>query len=170
MFVFRLVAAAVVALLLFVVGAFFWSMFVPNAGQLDAIAARRIRAYCGFRSECKIQAQNLFDGDWDTFLEFGAGMSQDEINQVLGTSSVHHREGQRTLIFSREGHIVQRGYENDGADHPLAGEVLFGDEHHRDQNWIHLRRDSWLRVNSFPVDSADQSKGIYFILNTADAP
>jgi len=166
MLAFRIIAAVVIVLLLAVLGNFFWSLFMPGAGRVDAVAARRIHQVCGFNSECKVRIGDLFDGNWDTVYEFGSDVSQSEIDQVLGARIVAVRKAQRILVFSRNGHVTLARYSNSGIEKPLEGEIEFGAEHHREQNWAMYRHDDWVRVNSFRVDPSDANSGSYFVLSS----
>jgi hypothetical protein len=166
MLAFRIIAGLVIVLLLVVLGNFFWSLFMPGAGRVDAVAARRIHQVCGFNSECKVRVGDLFDGHWDTFYEFGYEVPQSEIDQVLGAHIVRAHDLQRVLVFERDGHAIRVQYSNGGIEKPLEGEIEFGAEHHREQNWAMYRHDDWVRVNSFRVDPADTSSGSYYVLSS----
>jgi hypothetical protein len=166
MLAFRIIAAIVIVLLLAVLGNFFWSLFMPGAGRVDAVAARRIHQVCGFNSECKVRIGDLFDGSWDTVYEFGYDVPQSQIDQVLGGHIVQARDLQRVLVFERNGQPIRVQYAKGGIEKPLEGEIDFGAEHHREQNWAMYRHDDSVRVNSFRVDPSDANSGSYYVLSS----
>jgi hypothetical protein len=170
MLAFRIIAAIAIVLLLAVLGNFFWSLIMPGAGRVDAVAARRIRQVCGFNSECKVRLGDLFDGNWDTVYEFGYNVSQSEIDQVLGGHIVRAHDLQRVLVFERQGKPIRVQYARGGVEKPLEGEIEFEAEHHREQNWAMYRHDEWVRVNSFRVDPADAGSGTYYVLSSMVNP
>jgi hypothetical protein len=159
----RIIAAIAVALLLFVVGAFIWTVVTAKTGALDAQAVRRIERQCGFQAECKVRLGDLFNGDWDTFYEFGVGVEQPVINSVLGTREVKRADGQRILVLMKDSNVVASEHEAYGTAQPLAGQIEFANEHHREQGWVKYDRDSFLRVTTFRVDPS-QGKGSYYVL------
>ena len=163
----RIIAAIAVALLLFVVGAFIWSVVTAKTGALDAQAARRIERQCGFQAECKVELGNLFDGDWDTFYEFGVGVDQATIEGALGVDRVKRANGQRTLVLMKDGHVFASEHEAYGKDQPLAGQIEFATEHHREQGWVKYSRESVLRVSTYRIDPP-QGKSFYYVLGTEE--
>ena len=161
----RIIAGIAVALIVFVAVSFVWTMATATAGPLDAQAVRRIERQCGFQAECKVQLGNLFSGDWDTFYEFGVGVDQATIDSALGTNRVKRANHQRTLVLMKDGRIVTAEHENYGTQQPLAGQVEFEDEHHREQRWVSYDRNTFLRVSSF---RADPAKGSYYVLTAVE--
>jgi hypothetical protein len=159
----RIIAGIAIALILFVAGAFVWSLVTAKTGPMDAQAVRRIERQCGFQSECKVHLGDLFDGDWDTFYEFGVGVEQPTIDSVLGTHQVRRADGQRTLVLMKGGHVLTSEHEAYGTEQPLAGQIEFANEHHREQGWVKYGRDSLLRVSTFRTD-ASKGKGTYYVL------
>jgi hypothetical protein len=166
----RIIAAIVLVGLVVVLGSFFWSLWMPGAGRLDAVAARRIHQQCGFNAECKVRVGDLFDGNWDTVYEFGYSVSQKEIDRVLGAHIVRARDLQRVLVFERNSHVIRVEYANGGVEKPLEGEIEFEAEHHREQSWMRYGHDDWVRVNSFRVDPADAHSGTYYVLSSMVNP
>lgn len=166
MLAFRIIAAVVIVLLLVVLGNFFWSLFMPGAGRVDAVAARRIHQVCGFNSECKVRIGDLFDGKWDTFYEFGYNVSQSEIDRALGGHIVRAKDLQRVFVFELNGQPTRVQYAKVGVEKPLEGEIEFGAEHHREQSWAMYRHDEWVRVYSFRVDPSDTNSGSYYVLSS----
>jgi len=159
----RIIAGIAIALVLFVVGAFVWSMLTAKAGAMDAQAVRRIERQCGFQAECKVRLGDLFDGDWDTFYEFGVGVEQPTIESVLGVDRVKRANGQRTLVLMKDGHVFASEHEAYGVEQPLAGQIEFANEHHREQGWVKYNRDTFLRVSMFRSDPS-KGKGSYYVL------
>jgi len=167
---FRIIAAVVLITLAIVLGSFFWSLFVPGAGRIDAVASRRIYQLCGFNAECKVRIGDIFDGKWDTFYEFGADVSQAEINKTLGAGVVAVRDQQRILVFLQNGHVALVQYARGGVEKPLEGEIEFEEEHHREQRIVMYRRNTWVRVNAYPVDSSGKHRGNYYVLSLTTSP
>jgi len=151
-------------MVVFVLGALLWSLASARAGPLDAQAVRRIGRLCGFEARCEVRLSDLFDGDWDTLYEFGVGVDQSTMDSALGTHRVKRAGGQRTLVLLKDDRVVAAEHERYGAQQPLAGQIEFMDEHHREQSWVKYSRDMLLRVSAFRV--AD-TKGTYYVL-TAD--
>jgi len=163
----RIIAAITVALLVFVVGAFVWSMVTAKTGAMDAQAVRRIERQCGFQAECKVRLGDLFDGAWDTFYEFGVGVDQPTIEAVLGVDRVKRADGQRTLVLMKDRHVVASELEAYGVAQPLAGQIEFANEHDREQGWVKYERDSVLQVTTFRSDPSN-GKGSYYVLAAED--
>jgi len=163
----RIIAGIAIALVLFVVGAFVWSTVTAKAGPMDSQAVRRIDRQCGFQSECKVRLGDLFDGSWDTFYEFGVSVEQPTINSVLGTQQVKRADLQRTLVLMKDGHVVSSEHEAYGVEQPLAGQIEFATEYHREQGWVKYGRDSVLRVATFHTDSP-KGKGTYYVLSEVE--
>jgi hypothetical protein len=162
----RIIAALAVAMVLFVVGALLWSVASAKAGPLDAQAVRRIDRLCGFETQCKVRLGDLFDGDWDAFYEFGVGVDQATMDSVLGTHQVKRADRQRTLVLMNGSRVVAAEHETYGVQQPLAGQIEFVDEHHREQSWAKFSRETRMRVTTF---HAGDTKGNYYVL-TAQAP
>ena len=163
----RIIAGLAIALMLFVIGAFVWSMLTAKTGPMDAQAVRRIERQCGFQAECKVRLGDLFDGDWDTLYEFGVGVEQPTMESVLGVERIKRASGQRTLVLMKDGHVLASEHEAYGIQQPLAGQIEFANEHHREQGWVKYGRDSVLRVTMFRSDSS-KGNGSYYVLATED--
>ena len=163
----RIIAGLAIALMLFVVGAFVWSMLTAKTGPMDAQAVRRIERQCGFHAECKVRLGDLFDGDWDTLYEFGVGVEQPTMESVLGVDRIKRASGQRTLVLMKDGHVLASEREAYGIQQPLAGQIEFANEHHREQGWVKYGRDSVLRVTMFRSDSS-KGNGSYYVLAVED--
>lgn len=163
----RIIAGIAIALVLFVVGAFMWSMVTAKTGAMDAQAVRRIERQCGFQAECKVRLGDLFGGDWDTFYEFGVGVEQPTIDSALGTRGVKRADGQRTLVLMKDHHVLNSEREAYGVEQPLAGQIEFENEHHREQSWVKYGRDAWLRVRAIRIDQA-QERGSYYVLTAVE--
>ncbi len=161
----RILAAVTVILFAAVIGVFLWSLFSPQAGRMDAYASARIRRLCGFSRPCKVRIGDLFQGDWDTFYEFGAAVPQARINATLHSSLVHAIEGKRTLVLTHAGRIVATENAAFGAEKPFDGEIEFADEHHREQHIVRYSRDTPLRVTSFPTEPIAGGNGIFYVLS-----
>ena len=170
MLAFRIIAAIALVLFAVVLGSFFWSLLLPRAGRMDAVAARHINQLCGFDAQCKVQIGNIFGGDWDTFYEFGAAVPQSEVDRILGSSSVHVRDQERIEVMTRDGRVVASEYAKSDPETPLNDEIEFESETHRDQRSVRYTRDTWLRVTSFPVDAADERRGTYYVLSETTSP
>ena len=163
----RIIAAIAGALVLFVVGALIWTLLTAKAGAMDAQAARRIERECGFQAECKVRLGDLFDGDWDTLYEFGVGVDQTTMEAALGVDRVKPAKGKRTLVLMKDGHVFTSEHEAYGEGTPLAGQIEFASEHHREQGWVKYDHESVLRVTTFRIDPA-QGKGSYYVLSAED--
>ena len=91
---------------------------------------------------------------------------QSEIDQALCEHIVRARDLKRVLVFERKGHTMRVQYARGGIEKPLEGEIEFGAEHHREENWAMFRHDDWVRVNSFRIDPSDASGGSYYVLSS----
>ncbi len=149
---------------LWVVGALLWSLFSPSASRMDAYASARIRKLCGYQSNCKVMAGDLFEGDWDTLYIFGAGVSQQEIDKVLGPGYVRALDRQRIVVLERNNRVVRAEHAAGQSQRPTDGQIEFEDEDHREQRIVRYRRDDWLRVTSFPIEPG----GTFYVLTTAN--
>jgi hypothetical protein len=161
----RIIAGIALLAVVLVVGGLLWSLFGANSEGMDRIAARRIDQICGFQRECKVRMGDLFAGDWDTFYEFGAGLTQAEVDGVLGAGRARTGDLQRLLVLTRNGKVVSSQLEDGGVETPLDQEVEFDDERHRDRRWVAIQRDTWLRVNRFPVQNAKGAAGTFYVLS-----
>jgi hypothetical protein len=170
MVVFRVIAAVVLVLLAVVVGTFFWSILSPAAGRLDAIASRRIHQTCGFNAECKVRIGDLYDGNWDTFYEFGEEVPQAQVTAILGSSMVAVRPHQRIVVMARDGHPMKVDYAKKTQVQPVDGEIEFESERHREQRAVRYPRTTWLQVSQYPVDSSGQQHGTYYVLSATSSP
>jgi hypothetical protein len=157
----RIIAALAIAMMAFVVGALLWTVASAKTGPLDEQAARRIDRLCGFEVQCKVRLADLFEGNWDTFYEFGVGVDQSTMDDVLGTHQVKRADRQRTLVLMKGTHVVAAEHETYGVQQPLAGQIEFIDEHHREQSWVKFSRDTRLRVSTF---RAGDTKASYYVL------
>ena len=161
----RVLAAITGVLFAAVIGVFLWSLFSPQAGRMDAYASARIRRLCGFSRPCSVRIADLFQGDWDTFYEFGAAVPQSQIDATLHSNVVRGIEGKRTLVLTRAGRIVATENAAFGADKPFDGEIEYGDERHREQHIVRFGRDTPLRVTSFPTEPIAGGNGIFYVLS-----
>jgi hypothetical protein len=169
MLAFRIIAAVAFLLLVLVVGSFLWTLAAPAVGSQDAVAGRRINETCAFATECRMRLSDLFDGDWDTFYEFGPQVPQSVMDDALGRRRVLARAGDRLLVFTKGGRIKAAEYAKDGTGKPLEGEIEFEGERYREQRSVMYRRNTWMRIQRFPVDASDPHQGNYFVLS-AEAP
>jgi hypothetical protein len=165
---FRIIAFVALGLLVLVLGSFFWTLLFPGAGQVDSVASRRIYQLCGFEAECKVRIGDLFNGDWDTFYEFGEEVPQSQIDQVLGSDIVLARARQRVLVFVRHGHVVLVKY-SPGTDQPFEGQIAFESERHREERVVRYPRNAELRVTAYPVDASSRRHGVYYVLSSVEA-
>ena len=161
----RTLAAITVVLFAVVLSFFLWSLFSPQAGRMDEYASARIRRLCGFSRPCSVRIGDLFQGDWDTFYEFGAAVPQADIDSTLHTTQVHRVEGKRTLVLTRVGRIVATENAAFGADKPFDGEIEFEDERHREEHIVRYGRATSLRVTSFPTEPNAGGNGIFYVLS-----
>ena len=161
----RMLAAVTLILFAVVVGFFLWSLFSPQAGRMDAYASARIRRLCGFSRPCTVRLGDLFQGDWDTFYEFGAAVPQAEINATLHSTQVLKHDLQRTLVLTRNGKIVAMENAAFGIEKPFDGEIEFGDERHREEHLVRYGRNTPLRVTSFPTEPIAGGNGIFYVLS-----
>jgi hypothetical protein len=165
---FRIIAGIVLVGLVVVIAYFAYSFISESqAGRLDSLAVHRIDELCGYQAFCKVRPRDLFPGEWDTFYEFGVGVSQDEIDAVLGPNAVKAADLQRTLVLTRAGRVVATEHENDGVERALSGEVEFLDEHHRENRWVKCDANTWLTVAKYKVDPS-QGSGTYYTLTPDD--
>lgn len=163
--VIRTLAAVTVLLFAAVIGVLLWSLFSPQAGRMDPYASARIRRLCGFSRPCTVRIGDLFQGDWDTFYEFGAAVPQAEIDTTLHSSLVRQQKGRRTLVLTRSGRVTATEDAAFGADKPLDGEIEFEDELHREEHIVRYSRDTLLRVTSFPTEPTAGGNGIFYVLS-----
>ena len=161
----RVLAAFTLLLFAVVIGVFLWSLFSPQAGRMDAYASARIRRLCGFSRPCSVRIGDLFQGDWDTFYEFGAAVPQADIDATLRSTQVRRIEGKRTLVLTRAGRIVAMENASFGEERPFDGEIEFEDERHREQHIVRYSRNTPLRVTSFPTEPIAGGNGIFYVLS-----
>ncbi len=161
----RTLAAVTFVLFAAILGVFLWSLFSPQAGRMDAYASARIRRLCGFSRPCSVRIGDLFQGDWDTFYEFGAAVPQTQIDSTLHSTLVHRIEGKRTLVLTRVGRIVATENAAFGADKPFDGEIEFEDERNREERIVRYGRTTALRVTSFPTEPIAGGNGIFYVLS-----
>ena len=129
-------------------------MRLPGFGVSAASAGRAASA-----------SETCFQGDWDTFYEFGAAVPQADLNATLHSTRVHRQEGKRTLVLTRAGRIVATENAAFGADKPFDGEIEFEDERHREERVVRYGRNTSLRVTSFPTESIAGGNGIFYVLS-----
>ena len=161
----RTLAAITVVLFAVVLGVFLWSLFSPQAGRMDAYASARIHRLCGFSRPCSVRIGDLFQGDWDTFYEFGAAVPQAQIDATLHSTQVHRVEGKRTLVLTRVGRIVATENAAFGADKPFDGEIEFENERNREEHIVRYGRTTPLRVTTFPTEPIAGGNGIFYVLS-----
>jgi hypothetical protein len=133
---------------------------------MDAFASARIRRVCGYEANCKVMAGDLFEGDWDEVYIFGAGVSQREIDQVLGPGLVRARTNERIVVLERNKHVMLAEHTREPTGKPVDGQIEFEGEDHREQRIVRYRRDAYLRVTSFPLET----RGRFYVLTTSDLP
>ena len=127
-----------------------------DAGPVDDKAVHEIRQLCGDRADCDVHLHDLMPGKWDTFYEFGPYQDQEDINEVLGTTTVHASNLQRILVFSRDGKVVKVRYSDFGVERPMDGEVVFDEEFRSPVPfWVKYSSDQLLRVTY-----CDTNKGV----------
>jgi len=160
---FRFLAFLCLLGILWVVGALVWSLVSPAASRMDTYASARIRKLCGYESNCKVRVGDLFEGDWDTVYIFGAGVSQKEIDAVLGPGYVRAGNRERIVVLERKNHILRAEHSPAMGRRPVDGQIEFEDEDHREQRIVRYTRDVWLRVMSFPIEP----RGTFYVLTTA---
>ena len=161
----RIFAAITLLLFAVVISVFLWSLFSPQAGRMDAYASARIRRLCGFTRPCSVRIGDLFQGDWDTFYEFGAAVPQADIDATLHSTLVRRIDGKRTLVLTRAGRIVATENAAFGAERPFDGEIEFEDERHREQHIVRYSRNTPLRVTSFSTEPIAGGNGIFYVLS-----
>ena len=151
----RTLAAVTFVLFAAILGVFLWSLFSPQAGRMDAYASARIRRLCGFSRPCSVRIGDLFQGDWDTFYEFGAAVPQAQIDSTLHSTEVHRIEGKRTLVLTRAGRIVATENAAFGADKQFDGQIEIEDERNRQE---HIVRNGIFYVLSDESESGSESR------------
>lgn len=161
----RILAAVTLILFAVVIGIFLWSLFLPQAGRMDAYASARIRRLCGFTRPCSVRVGDLFEGDWDTFYEFGAAVPQADMDAILHSNLVHKVDGKRVLVLTRGGRIVATENAAFGAEKPFDGEIEFEDERHREEHTVRYSRNADLRVTSFPTEPIAGGQGVFYVLS-----
>jgi hypothetical protein len=164
MHAFRFFAFLCLLAVLWVVGALIWSIVYPAASRMDTYATARIRKLCGYESNCKVRIGDLFAGDWDTLYIFGAGVSQKEIDAVLGPGYVRAGNRERIVVLERNSHILRAEHSPALGNRPINGQIEFEDEDHREQRIVRYSHGAWLRVMGFPVEP----RGTFYVLTTAD--
>ena len=162
--VFRVIAYLAIFGLIWIMGTLLWSLLSPGASRMDAYATARIRKLCGYQANCKVKAGELFAGDWDTVFVFGSGVTQHEIDALLGRGFVRAPDTERIIVLRKNGKILRVERESDYFEKPVNGQVEFEDEDHREQRTVGYRRDQWLRVTPFPI----QPSGRFYVLTTTD--
>ena len=141
----------------------------PRAGRLDAYAVSRIQSTCHWKSQCTVRVGDLFEGDWDTFHEFGTAVPQAQVDRILRPASVQKGEdNQRLLVLTQNGRVVQTEREATGASTPLDGEVAFGGERYRNESIIQFNRNTRLDVNAFPTHESAAHAGTFYVLTPLD--
>jgi len=165
---FRIIAFVALGLLVLVLGSFLWTLLFPGAGQVDSVASRRIYQLCGFEAECKVRIGDIFNGNWDTFYEFGEDVPQEQIDQVLGSHVVLAKPRQRILVFVRYGHVVLVKY-SPATERPFEGQIAFESERHREERVVRYLHNTELRVTAYPVDASSRRHGVYYVLSSVEA-
>jgi hypothetical protein len=162
----RFIAVLCFAAVLWVVGALVWSLISPPTSRMDAYASARIRRVCGYEANCKVMAGELFQGDWDEAYIFGAGVSQHEIDEVLGPWLVRARSNERIVVLERNKHVLLAEHTPEPMGKQVDGQIEFEGEDHREQRIVRYRRQAYLRVTSFPIEP----RGRFYVLTTSDLP
>ena len=166
----RTLALLPVVLIAVALIAFTWSYSrPPRAGHLDAYAVSRILSMCHWQSQCIVRAGDLFEGEWDTFHEFGPAIPQSQVDRILRPASVARGDdGKRLLVLTRDGRIIQSEHEATGIGMPLDGEVDFGGERYRSESIIQYTRNTRLEVNAFPTHDSTGHEGTFYVLTPLD--
>jgi len=162
----RFLALLCIPGVLWVVGSLLWSVIFPTTSRMDAYAAARIRNVCGYQANCKVGVADLFEGDWDTVYVFGARVSQQEIDQILGRGFVRAHDRRRIVVLERNHRIVRVEDSPVPTGTPHEGQIEFEDEDHREQRIVRYDRGDVLRVTGFPLES----KGTFYVLTSSAAP
>ena len=168
--IFRALAVLPVILITIALVIFAWYYSrPPRAGHLDAYAVSRILSTCHWQSQCIIRVGDLFQGDWDTFHEFGPAIPQAQVDRILRPASVQKGDTTtRLLVLTRDGRVIQSEREATGTGLPLDGEVDFGGERYRNESIIQFTRSTRLEVNAFPTRDSAGHDGTFYVLTPLD--
>ncbi|SNT20147.1 hypothetical protein SAMN05421770_105120 [Granulicella rosea] len=157
----RFVIVGTILLVAGVLGGILWRVLAPDSDNMDKTAAAHIVRLCNQRVDCRVQAGDLFDGDWDTLYVIGSQVSQKGINAALGTYFLRSRDNTRIFALVKDGKIVQSQHLAYGADAPLDGELEFEEEHNREQRIARYDRNTWLQITVYPNQNGG---GIFYVL------
>ena len=140
-----------------------------TAGLIDIEAAHKIRSICGTRTNCDIHLHDIMPGHYDTFYEFGPYHDQQDLDDVLGTTTVHASNMQRILVFMRDGNITKVHYSDFGVERPMDGEVVFDEEFRSPVPfWVKYPSGQLLRVTNCPTNKGvpiwHLGPGTYYLL------
>ncbi len=157
---FYLIATVVLLATAALVGIILWHLSHPGANRMEAYAANRIHRLCGLQTICKVEAKDLFEGNWDTLYAFNPGVSQSDIDGIVGSGKVRARESQRVLVLSRNHRILDAEHADFGIQEPLDNQVEFIDEDRGLQSITGYKNDTWFRVTLFPTPTG----GTFYVL------
>ena len=162
--IFRFIGLLAVLGVLWVVGSLLWTLMSPTASRMDAYAGSRIRRECGWESNCKVKAGELFEGTWDALYVFGAGVTQNEIDAILGRGHVLAGDLERIVVLESNHHVVRVERAAAPAGKPKDGEIEFEEEDHRGQRIVRYEPNQWLRVTGFPL----KPTGRFYVLSAIE--
>jgi hypothetical protein len=162
--IFRFIGLLAILGVVWVVGGLLWSLMYPAASRMDAYAGSRIRRECGWESNCKVRASDLFEGTWDTVYIFDSGVTQQELDSIFGPGSVRVGDSERLVVLEIGKHVVRAERAAGKTGKPIDGEIKFEDEDHRPQRVVRYDRDQWLRVVGFPIEPS----GRFYVLTPTD--
>ena len=108
-------------------GAFSCSPTAP-ADQFEISIKREIQRKCVGAEPCTIRLTAATSFSWDTLYVFPYPTTRSEIETVLGKPVHEYTEFSKRFVFVLNGEIVHEESTPINVEHPLNGEVLFGDQ------------------------------------------
>ena len=159
---YRIIAVAVAVLFLIVAAYFIRRSLAPGAGEFDELAGSRIEAACAYKPECKVQAGDLYSGEWDTLWEFSESISQPELDAALPSSGLQAPVRHRLVVLTRNNRVVHQFYEPWNRELTLDHEVIFEDGHHNEAAATRYARTDWLWARRDKLQGHDAS---YYVLS-----
>jgi len=119
---------------------------------------REIQRRCVGAAPCRLRLTAATSFPWDTLYVFPYTMNRIEIEAVLGRPTSDYIEFSKKLVFVSNGEIVHEETTPVSVEHPMDGEILFGDP----SDPLTYERVSANEV--FTVDRVSSATAEYFVL------